>query len=89
MTEQTTLKVTARELAALMKQTAGVTVDTADLERRIGSGFDAFGLDSLGLLGIVGELEKRYGFVLPEDAEKCKTPADFLKMVNGTLAAGV
>jgi minimal PKS acyl carrier protein len=55
----------------------------------VDSGFDAFGLDSLGLLGIVGELEKRYGLALPEDAEKCKSPADFLKMVNGSLAAGV
>jgi minimal PKS acyl carrier protein len=89
MTEQTTLKVTVRELAALMKQTAGVAVDPAELERGVDSGFDAFGLDSLGLLGIVGELEKRYGLALPEDAEKCKSPADFLQMVNGSLAAGV
>ena len=36
--------------------------------------FDDFGLDSLGLLGIVGELENRYGSPLPADAERCKTP---------------
>ena len=67
--------LTFEELAALMKKArrrhrrprgpraAGPT-----------SGFDDFGLDSLGLLGIVGELENRYGTPLPPDAERCKTP---------------
>ena len=52
------------------------------------SGWDTFGLDSLGLLGIVAELEKRHGMGLPERMEHCKTPADFLAAVNGVLTKG-
>ncbi|GAA3624902.1 acyl carrier protein [Streptomyces fenghuangensis] len=87
MTDQMTGQVTVEELAALMKQTAGVAVDPGDLRQRAGSGFDAFGLDSLGLLGVVGELEKRYGRDMPERAEQCRTPREFLDFVNGVLTA--
>ncbi|NBM16262.1 acyl carrier protein [Streptomyces sp. GC420] len=80
--------VTVDELAALMKKAAGVTVDPRDLEARSESPFDTFGLDSLGLLGIVGELENRYARPLPTDAERCKTPSEFLNLVNSTLTAG-
>uniref|UniRef100_UPI0028DCAF2D phosphopantetheine-binding protein n=1 Tax=Streptomyces stackebrandtii TaxID=3051177 RepID=UPI0028DCAF2D len=45
-------------------------------------------LDSLGLLGIVGEVENRYGVALPTDAERCKTPAEFLGLVNSALQKG-
>lgn len=81
-------EVTVEELAALMKKAAGVTVDPHDLERRVETPFASFGLDSLGLLGIVGELENRHGRALPTDAERCKTPRDFLDLVNSTLTAG-
>ncbi|WP_149183035.1 acyl carrier protein [Streptomyces sp. TRM49041] len=81
-------EVTVEELAALMKQAAGVTVDPQDLERRVDTPFDAFGLDSLGLLGIVGELENRHGRALPTDAERSKSPREFLDLVNSTLTAG-
>jgi minimal PKS acyl carrier protein len=50
--------------------------------------FAEFGLDSLGLLGIVGELENRHGRALPTDAERCKSPRAFLDLVNGALATG-
>jgi minimal PKS acyl carrier protein len=36
----------------------------------------------------VGELENRHARALPTDAEKCKTPRDFLDLVNSTLTAG-
>ncbi|MCI0383097.1 acyl carrier protein [Streptomyces sp. CNQ085] len=85
MTDQMTGQVTVEELAALMKQTAGVAVDPGDLRQRADSGFDAFGLDSLGLLGVVGELEKRYDRDMPERAEQCRTPREFLGFVNGVL----
>ncbi|MFG3103359.1 acyl carrier protein [Streptomyces sp. NPDC048182] len=89
MTEQVDYQVTVEELSALMKRTAGVHVDPAALEQQADAGFDTFGLDSLGLLGIVAELEKRHGLGLPENAERCKTPADFLALVNGALRTGV
>ncbi|MFE1257856.1 acyl carrier protein [Streptomyces fungicidicus] len=83
-----TTEVTYEELAALMKQAAGITVDPQDLRQSAESPFDAFGLDSLGLLGIVGELENRYGASLPPDSERCRTPREFLNLVNSTLTAG-
>lgn len=79
-------RITVEELADLMKKAAGVTVAPEDLRRD--SGFDTLGIDSLGLLGIVGELENRYGTPMPPDAEKSKTPAQFLELVNSALLAG-
>ncbi|CAL9371707.1 Actinorhodin polyketide synthase acyl carrier protein [Streptomyces sp. enrichment culture] len=83
-----TTEVTIDELAALMKKAAGITVDPQELKQSAESPFDSFGLDSLGLLGIVGELENRYGRSLPPDSERCKTPREFLDLVNSTLTAG-
>ncbi|MFI6039951.1 acyl carrier protein [Streptomyces sp. NPDC051315] len=81
-------RITVEELAELMKQAAGVTVAPDELQQRADSGFDALGIDSLGLLGIVGELENRYGAPMPPDAERCKTPRQFLDLVNSALPAG-
>jgi minimal PKS acyl carrier protein len=81
-------RITVEELAELMKKAAGITVAPEELQQRQESGFDAFGLDSLGLLGIVGELENRYGTPMPPDAEKSKSPRQFLYLVNSALLAG-
>ncbi|MGW5213593.1 MULTISPECIES: acyl carrier protein [unclassified Streptomyces] len=83
-----TTEVTFDELAALMKKAAGITVDPEDLRQAAESPFDSFGLDSLGLLGIVGELENRYSGSFPPDSERCRTPREFLDLVNSTLKAG-
>lgn len=83
----TTVPLTMEELAALMKKGAGVTVDPAAMAGRPDAGFDEWGLDSLGLLGIVGELETRHGRPLPPDADRCKTPGEFLDLVNRALAS--
>ncbi|KUN65121.1 curamycin polyketide synthase [Streptomyces canus] len=81
-------RITVEELAELMKKAAGITVAPEELRQQQESGFDAFGLDSLGLLGIVGELENRYGTPMPPDAEKSKSPRQFLALVNSALLAG-
>ncbi|WP_455354866.1 acyl carrier protein [Streptomyces sp. SYSU K217416] len=81
-------QLTMEELSALMKKGAGLTVDPNEMARRPDSKFDEFGLDSLGLLGIVGELENRHGRPLPPDADRCKTPREFLDLVNHTLMTG-
>ncbi|WP_374772333.1 acyl carrier protein [Streptomyces sp. NBC_01310] len=80
-------RLTLEELAVLMK-TAGITVDPVDMARRPDSAFDEYGLDSLGLLGIVGELENRRGRALPPEADRCKTPGEFLDLVNNSLMTG-
>ncbi|MFI8966384.1 acyl carrier protein [Streptomyces sp. NPDC053493] len=84
-----TKELTFEELATLMKQSAGVTVDPRQLEQAPDAPFATLGVDSLGLLGIVGELENRYSLSLPTDAERCKTPAEFVGLVNTTLKTGV
>ncbi|MEU9112525.1 acyl carrier protein [Streptomyces sp. NPDC048483] len=83
-----TAELTFDELASLMKSAAGLTVDPKDLAGRPGVTFAEFGLDSLGLLGIVGELENRLGRPLPNDAERSKTPHDFLDLVNTVPTTG-
>ncbi|GAA2428422.1 phosphopantetheine-binding protein [Streptomyces macrosporus] len=98
MTEQTTTPqapapagggpVTLADLAALMRQTAGVAIDPTTLADHADTAFTALDLDSLGLLGIVGELEKRHGRNLPDHAEQCKTPREFLDCVNTALTTG-
>ncbi|MEV4334750.1 acyl carrier protein [Streptomyces sp. NPDC049597] len=83
-----TARLTVQELSALMKKGAGISVDPAQMDSNPDIPFEAYGLDSLGLLGIVGELENRYGRALPVDADRCKTPREFLDLVNDTLMAG-
>ena len=79
--------LTYDELASLLKKLAGVTVDPAALANP-GATFDEFGVDSLGLLGVVGELQNRYGTPIAEDAEMSKTPQQFLDAVNASVKAG-
>ncbi|ARF58624.1 acyl carrier protein [Streptomyces gilvosporeus] len=81
-------ELTFDELASLMKKGAGLSVEPADLAERADAPFAEFGLDSLGLLGIVGELENRLGRPLPNDAERSRTPRDFLDLVNTVPTTG-
>ncbi|WP_406367643.1 acyl carrier protein [Streptomyces sp. NBC_01546] len=82
------MRLTMEDLAALMHKGAGVTADPAAMAARPDADFEEWGLDSLGLLGIVGELENRSGRPLPPDADKCKSPREFLDLVNSTLMTG-
>lgn len=81
-------RITVEELSELMKKTAGIAVSPQELAERPDMDFEEIGIDSLGLLGIVGELENRHGVAMPPDAERCKTPRKFLDLVNSTLLAG-
>ncbi|MET8948352.1 acyl carrier protein [Streptomyces sp. NPDC004542] len=81
-------QITVEELSELMKKAAGITVSPQELTDRRDTAFGEFGIDSLGLLGIVGELENRHGTPMPPDAERCRTPRQFLDLVNSTLLAG-
>ncbi|ANW17509.1 acyl carrier protein [Streptomyces clavuligerus] len=77
--------ITPEELAGLMRQNAGIQVEPTDLADRPDTSFEEYGLDSLGLLGIVAALENRHGITMPVDAEKCPTPGAFLDLVNSSL----
>ena len=82
-----TVELTSADLATLLKQKAGVTVDPLDLDRP-GATFEEFGVDSLGLLAVVGELENRHGKPMTA-AEGSKSSAEFLHAVNRSLKEGV
>jgi minimal PKS acyl carrier protein len=81
-----TVELTSTDLATLLKQKAGITVDPLDLDRP-GATFEEFGVDSLGLLAVVGELENRHGRPLTA-AESSKSSAEFLTAVNLSLKEG-
>lgn len=79
---------TYEDLAELMKTTAGVPADPLEMEARDAS-FADFGLDSLGLMAVVANIEQNYGIPLGTDAERCKTPREFVGLVNSQLTSGV
>ena len=81
-----TAELTVTDLATLLKQKAGVSVDPVDLDRP-GATFEEFGVDSLGLLAVVGELENRHGLSMTS-AESSQSSAEFLQAVNLTLKKG-
>jgi minimal PKS acyl carrier protein len=81
-----TVELTSTDLATLLKQKAGITIDPLDLDRP-GATFEDFGVDSLGLLAVVGELENRHGRAMTS-AESCQSSAEFLQAVNLSLKEG-
>ncbi|KUO12926.1 acyl carrier protein [Streptomyces sp. DSM 15324] len=81
-------RITLDELAGLMKKAAGITVTPEQLKEHADGEFGELGIDSLGLLGIVGELENRFGAPLDLDMEACRTPRQFVDRVNSALPAG-
>ncbi|MER6320286.1 acyl carrier protein, partial [Streptomyces sp. NPDC001581] len=78
-------RLTLEELAVLMK-TAGITVDPTEMARRPDSAFDEYGLDSLGLLGIVGELATASPNIMPflvPPYDSTSTPTVFVNVRIG------
>jgi minimal PKS acyl carrier protein len=74
------------ELAAMIKECAGVTVDPAALSRRPDLTFEELGVDSLGVLGVVAALENRYGIRLAGDTEQSQRPDQLRALVETTIA---
>lgn len=80
--------MTYEDLAVLMKTRAGTPVESDDLATMSDSPFGDFGLDSLGLLGIISELENRYGCSIDGEPEAHKSPGALLNLVNARMTAG-
>ncbi|GAA2146527.1 hypothetical protein GCM10009760_36410 [Kitasatospora kazusensis] len=79
--------LTHDDLALLIKTRAGITVEPGAIGHPDAT-FDEFGVDSLALLGIVGELENRYGTPIAPGTEMAKTPQEFLDAVNTSVKTG-
>ncbi|QEU90748.1 acyl carrier protein [Streptomyces kanamyceticus] len=76
--------LTYETLAMLVEECAGVALRPADLAEP-GAVFKDLGVDSLGTLGIVSELENRLGVQLGKEAEEAAAPGELLAVVNRRL----
>ncbi|MFB7124187.1 acyl carrier protein [Kitasatospora xanthocidica] len=80
-------EITYEELATLVRTRAGVQVTAEELAEP-GRMFLDLGVDSLGVLGVLADVENRYG-VSVDSAELLGRPvAEFLKDVNAQVASG-
>lgn len=77
------------ELAALIKSCAGISIDPDAMTAHPETPFKDYGLDSLGLIGVVAALERRFEIPLGTDAEKAKSPHELVEFVNAQLTSGV
>ncbi len=81
--------LTFDELASIITERAGIPVDGEELASDPAQSFADLNVDSLGLLGIVAELERRYGIPLGPEAEQCASPHELLNFVNAQITSGV
>ncbi|MFJ1755075.1 acyl carrier protein [Kitasatospora sp. NPDC088134] len=80
-------EITYEELATLIKTRAGVAVTVDDLAAP-GRMFLDLGVDSLGVLGVLADLENRYGVSLDSSDLLGRPVAEFLQTVNSSVKAG-
>ena len=71
-------------LAEVITRCAGARTDGATL-RGTQPTFTDLGVDSLGLLGVVAELELTLGIQFGAEAETCTSPAELLDIANSRL----
>ncbi|MFF2546741.1 acyl carrier protein [Kitasatospora sp. NPDC058063] len=80
-------EITYEELATLVRTRAGVQVTAEELADP-GRMFLDLGVDSLGVLGVLADLENRYGVSLDSSDLLGRPVAEFLKDVNASLSPG-
>lgn len=79
--------LTYEELVPLIERCTGVRV-TAEQLAAPDTEFVALGVDSLGLLGVVAELERRYAVPLGTDVEQAPSAPELIAAVNRELGEG-
>ena len=79
-------RITIEDQVELMSACAGVRTD---VETASAQTFDELGVDSLGVLGIIAEIERRTGRKLGADAELVPSPAALIALVNEDSSAYV
>lgn len=77
--------LTYEELATVVRECTGITVDPDAISRQPELTFAELGVESLGMLGIVAALENRYGIRLGADAEQCQRPGQLCELVTSTM----
>jgi acyl carrier protein len=80
-----TVQITAQDLTALLDAGAGLKIPDTDLtpDTQLAS----LGIDSLALLGLTAEIERRYRVKLSAETGGSMSVADFLSSVNTQLVA--
>ncbi|MEV8441653.1 acyl carrier protein [Actinosynnema sp. NPDC051121] len=73
--------LSANDLAALISRCTGVTV-TADQVTDPQRTFDDLGVDSLGLLGVIGELQRNHGMSRDVDMQPDRSPRELLSLLG-------
>jgi acyl carrier protein len=75
-----TVQIAATDLAALLDAGAGLKIPVVDLAPD--TLFASLGVDSLALLGLTAEIERRHQVKLSAQVEGSTTVAEFLRSVN-------
>ncbi|GHF23071.1 acyl carrier protein [Streptomyces morookaense] len=86
-TPSTSDRLTYEQLVVIVRACTGVQLDAAGLDDPELE-LKALGVDSLGLLGVVAELERRYPVLLGPEAEQAVSPRALYDLVNAQLARG-
>jgi acyl carrier protein len=80
-----TVQITAQDLASLLDAGAGLKISTAKLAPD--TQFAALGIDSLAILGLTAEIERRHSVKLSTEVTGTTSVAEFLRSVNSQLPA--
>lgn len=82
-----TTEISYEELANLIRTRTGVQVSTDELAHPDCT-FSDLGMDSVGVLGVLADLENRYGVSLDGSDLTGSSIPEFLTAVNSTVKAG-
>ena len=82
-----TTEISYEELANLIRTRTGVQVSTDELAHPDRT-FSDLGMDSVGVLGVLADLENRYGVSLDSSDLTGSSIPEFLAAVNSTVKAG-
>ncbi|MDX6312803.1 MAG: minimal acyl carrier protein [Streptomyces sp.] len=87
MTTSTTT-VTLADLTRMLRESAGEE-EGVDLDGDVvDTPFIELGYDSLALLQVIGQIQREYGVVIPDDAVvDAETPGALLELINAGRAA--
>jgi acyl carrier protein len=78
-----TIQITAQDLSALLLAGADLKIPAATLTPD--TEFQMLGIDSLALLGLTAEIERRYQVRLSVEPKATTSVAEFLRSVNDHL----